>query len=185
MNPLVALYFASETGTEQDGQVIVCKVKKEDILFFNSDKAMMLACLPVFSDQKQNEIKRFCKENQGEINEEKAKTCRDFHRFLHEIRGEYPAFECEIIGKDLLKNYFVRAYKDNERIKIQNGLFMIFGLNDKEADYDERICYRINIRANAKQQILKELKLMGISTSTIYPGLERRAMELARKKQIG
>lgn len=49
-NPLVALYFASEQSAGIDGQVIYCVVKKSDVLHHTSDRALMLACLPSFTD---------------------------------------------------------------------------------------------------------------------------------------
>lgn len=51
-------------------------------------------------------------------------------RFLHEVRGEYPAFECAIVGEHLLNSYFVRKNKDNQRMKIQDGYFIICGLDN-------------------------------------------------------
>ena len=181
-NPLISLYIAAEANDKKDGQVIVGRVKKSDILHHTSDKALMLACLPVFSDGEQEEIRRFCTYHKGEINKRMIADNYVMRRFLHEIRRECPAFECEIIGKDLLNNYYVNTYKDTDRIKAQDGLFMIFGLGQKNADDDKSIIKRIDIRAGKKKQILKELKLAGISSSRIYPDLERRAMEISRKK---
>lgn len=106
-------------------------------------------------------------------------------RFLHEIRSEFPAFETCTVGEHLLDSYFVRTYQDNERIKRRSGLFLICGL---DRNVESRIARkggkigRIDISAAAKRQLLKELAMVDISSSKLYPDFERRAMELAHKR---
>lgn len=184
LNPLIALYFAVETDKDKNGKVFVVKVKKEDILFQNSDRALMLSCLPAFSKKDKDTIKRFCSKHRGRITECDIKSSDVMHRFLHEIRGEYPAFETAIIGEDLLKYYFLRPHKDNLRMKTQDGAFAIFGLDEENSikDINERADI-IEIKASAKKELLKDLDIMRINSNTIYPGLERKAM-LNREKIV-
>lgn len=182
-NPLVSLYFATEQNPNDDGQVIVCKVSKDSVLHHTSDKALMLACLPTFSDKDQKAIRTFCEQHPGKIHPQLVGQSDVMTRFLHEIRRECPAFECAIIGKHLLTNYFVAAYKDSQRIKVQNGLFLLFGLKDTLADRDPSLnITRINIAKQSKPQILKDLKQIDISFSTMYPSLERHARALLGKR---
>ena len=176
----MSLYFASEAGKNDDGQVIVCKVKKDQILHHTSDKALMLSCLPCFKDEEQRKIRMFCEKHNNRMNHNILDETME--RFLHEIRRECPAFECAIIGDDLLKNYFVQTYKDSERLRIQSGLFVLFGLGSREMDNDPRVVKRINIAHERKNEILKELRLINISNSTVYPDFERRAMEIAHRR---
>lgn len=57
---------------------------------------------------------------------------------------------------------------------------MIFGLTDEvESDTNQE---KVRIDGKSKKKLLKDLKLMGISSASIYPGPERKAMELARKR---
>lgn len=182
-NPLVALFFASESGRNQDGQVVVCKVKKDKILHHNSDRALMLSCLPCLTDKDRAEIKEICEYIAGRITQGKIEKYGAINKLLHEIRGEYPAFECEIVTDDLLNTFFVSPFKDNQRMKLQDGMFALFGLRDRKL---EDICdleiHRINIVSKAKKEILHDLDLMGISNAKLYSGLERRAMELSRRR---
>lgn len=185
LNPLVALFFACEFDEDKDGRIFVIKVKKEDILFHNSDKALMLSCLPAFSKEDKTQIRIFCENHKGKITDQDIVFSDVMKRFLHEIRGEYPAFETAIIGEDLLKYYFLRAHKNNERMKAQDGAFAIFGLNE------ERLIREINdkvesfdIKASCKKEILKDLDMLRINESTIYPGLERQAMQNKGKKTL-
>ncbi len=184
-NPLISLFFAAEQDKGgKDGVVNVLKVKKKDVLHHNSDKALMLACLPPFSDEDKAEMKVFCEKHKGIITEQDIQFNDVMKRFLHEIRGEYPAFEMAIVGQDLLNCFIVMTNKDNERIKIQDGAFVIYGLdikanakfvNDLEID-------RIMIDYSAKKDILKELEILGLNSKTVYPGLERTSLYLRCKK---
>ena len=179
-NPLVALFFASEKcgsiDKETDGEVIIIRVKKSEILHHYSDRALMLSCLPCFSDNDKSQMKEFCSNHKGRITEQYASSYDNvMHKFLHEIRGEYPGFECEMIGEDLIKGYFVAPFKDNERMKLQNGLFYIFGLDERALD-EKLYTERIVIDKNAKDDILDDLEKMNISNSHLYSGLERAAM---------
>lgn len=181
-NPLISLFFAAEQHPNEDGMVMCFTVKKSEILHHTSDKALMLACLPLFKDAEKKEIAEFCRQHSGEITDEAIKHNRTMRRFLHEIRSEFPAFETCIIGEDLLKTYCVKAYKDNIRMKKQGGLFLICGLDDsKRRSWNDK-AVSITIDGNSKSKILSELRKFDISNSTVYPDFERRAMQIARKQ---
>lgn len=181
-NPLISLFFAAEQHPDEDGEVMCFRVKKSEILHHTSDKALMLACLPLFKDDEKREIAEFCCIHNGEITDEDIKYNRTMRRFLHEIRSEFPAFETCIIGEDLLNTYCVKAYKDNIRMKKQSGLFLICGLDDeKRRRWNDR-AERITIDGNSKSKILSELRKFDISNSTVYPDFERRAMQIAHKQ---
>lgn len=140
-----------------------------------SDRALMLSCLPCFKDSEQEAIRQFCLSHRGRIYD------NPMHKFLHEIRGEYPGFACEMIGEDLLKGYFVAPFKDNERMKLQNGLFYIFGLDKEELD-NKLDLVRIVICKDSKKAVLKDLEMMNISNSYLYSGVERSAMHIKGKR---
>lgn len=183
-NILVSLYFAANSNPNIDGYVEVFRVKKTEILTHNSDKALMLSCLPCFDDKTQNEIKKFCEHNKGKIDESKIKGNEAMVRFLHEVRGEYPAFECAIIGEHLLNSYFVRANKNNQRMKVQDGYFIIHGLDKSRSErmIENHRVMKLIIKSNAKEEIMSDLRMMGIHDDTIYPDLERTALFLRSKK---
>lgn len=183
-NPLVALFFAAEKSSNNNtnGEVIVVKVKKSEILHHNSDRALMLSCLPCFKDNEQEAMKQFCLSHKGRITEQFVQAYDNaMHKFLHEIRGEYPGFECEIIGEDLLKGYFIAPFKDNERMKLQSGMFYLFGLDRGELD-NKLDVDRIIVNKNAKDEILNDLEIMNISNSYLYSGVERAAMHIKGKR---
>ncbi|NCA92700.1 FRG domain-containing protein, partial [bacterium] len=59
-NPLIALYFACKNfkcdicNKEKDGKVYIFAIEEEDILYNDSDKILMLACLPKFNKSEKN-----------------------------------------------------------------------------------------------------------------------------------
>ena len=182
-NPLISLYFACEQEEGENGKVVCFKVKKSDILHHNSDKALMLACIPAFNDSDKDEIRDFCHSNNGVMNKNIIEESSVMMRFMHEIRSEFPAFEPAIVGADLLKNYFVATYKDNQRMKVQDGAFVICGVHNDVSDL-EHMAVNIEIAANCKKDILKDLKMLGIANNTIYPDFERTAMAIASDRKV-
>lgn len=140
-------------------------------------------------------------------------------KLVNIIREEKPSFENRIIYTDLSKWLLVRGAKNNSRIKIQDGHFIIVpnvehnrvrpfelskrefdditgfekimkyeNLNDEEKIYynsdkniyryvccnllaSEPLIHKIIINKESKNDILKQLELMGINRATIYPEL--------------
>lgn len=183
-NILTALFFASEQRPQKDGKVMVFKVKKSEVLHHNSDRALMLACLPPLSKKVKDSVKIFCENHNGVINDSMIKGHPEMVKLLHEIRGEYPAFETAIVGQDLLDTFFVQINKNNQRMKVQSGYFAIFGL-DEEAGRRKLEKYmqkEIIIDGSSKKRILDQLKLMRVHSDTVYPDLERTALYLRGQK---
>lgn len=183
-NVLMAAFFACEQNSNIDGKVTVFKVNKDEILHHNSDRALMLSCLPPLKEDVKDDIRFFCENNTGKITEQRILGHPEMTKFLHEIRGEYPAFETAIVGSDILNCFFVQANKSNVRMKTQDGYFVIFGLDyNKGKQYLKRKTEKeIVISANEKQNMLKTLELMGVRSDTVYPDLERTALYLRSKK---
>ncbi len=183
-NILVSLYFAVNGSKGKDGCVEIYKARKSEILKHNSDKALMLSCLPCFDEKTQDSIRSFCNRNKGKIDEYMIKGNDAMTRFLHEVRGEYPAFECAIIGKDLLESYFVRASKNSPRMKAQDGYFIIRGLDGFRFDsfISSHRIGKLTIKSGVKCKLLSDLSLMGIRDDVIYTDLERMALYLRSKK---
>lgn len=183
-NVLIAAFFASEQNNRRNGKVTVFKVDKDEVLHHNSDRALMLSCLPPLKDGVKNEIKLFCENHPGKITDQHIVGHPEKDKFLHEIRGEYPAFETAIVGSDILDCFFVQANKGNVRMKTQDGYFAIFGLdrNRGKQYLTSKIEKEIIINASEKQDMLKTLELMGVRADTVYPDLERTALYLRSKK---
>lgn len=183
-NILTSLFFASEQRPDRDGKIWVFKVPKNEVLHSNSDKALMLSCLAALREEDKLQIRRFCEEHRGVITDQQIVGHNAMIKLLHEIRGEYPAFETAIVGQDILDCFFVLVNKNNIRMKVQSGYFIIFGLDydSNERKLENLVVEEIIVDKSAKEEILKELKLMRIHSDTIYPDLERTAIYLRNKK---
>lgn len=103
---------------------------------------------------------------------------------LHNIRTDKPSFEAKINPDDIKKVLCVRAKLNNARISRQQGLFLLFGIDDtkvKPANVPDEWLRKVDnqkIIIKNKQQIMKELKSFGISKQTLFPELESQAQEI-------
>ena len=171
-NPLIALYFACKSAIKADGEVILFSIKRKDIKYFDSDVASCIA-----------NLSRLPKSEKKSIDFEKA----DFNeqppvkRLLHLIREEKPFFEPAIIPDDLRKIICVKGKQSNDRISSQSGAFLLFGL---DSIFDERGTEDITVNRiiiTNKDSILKELDLLNINESTVFPYIENSAKYVAEK----
>jgi len=171
-NPLIALYFACKSSPEKDGEVIAFYIKRKDIKYFDSDVASCIANLARLPKAEKGAI-RF---NDDGFNEQQP-----IKRLLHLIREEKPFFEPVIIPDDLRKIICVKGKKSNDRIYSQSGAFLLFGL---DAVFDEGGTLDIpvsRITITNKKEILKELDLLNINESTVFPYIENSAKYVAEK----
>lgn len=183
-NPLVALYFATCENQNVDGEVIIIKSKKEEIKHHSSDTVLCLSCIPYLTDLDQNNLLSHCnvkKDNILGISDYKENIA--VHHLYHEIKSQYPTFEYEIRVNDLLKTYFVAANKDNARMKAQDGLFAIYGLDKKSGEkwIQDQIVLKLKISSRCKKDIIKALNKYGINNSKLYLGLDRAALDVSEK----
>ncbi|WP_336220516.1 FRG domain-containing protein [Citrobacter amalonaticus] len=75
---------------------------------------------------------------------------------------------------------FVYPQLNNERIKRQQGLFIIWPPMENKNWGVEKFCCpsRVLIKADAKKKILKELASLGITRSYLYPELPEQAKDI-------
>lgn len=171
-NPLIALYFACKSSIDEDGEVIVFSMKRKDIKYFDSDVASCISNLARLPQSEKESI-RF---EEDDFNEQPP-----IRRLLHFIREEKTFFEPIIIPNDLRKIICVKGKKSNDRISSQSGAFLLFGL---DAVFDEEGTSEIKvtrITVTNKRDILKELDLLNINESTVFPYIENSAKYVADK----
>lgn len=76
---------------------------------------------------------------------------------------------------------FFRGRVANSRISSQSGAFLLFG---HDAVLPDTGYSNLNVKSISvcnKKEILKQLELLNIKASTIYPGIEETAKEIAKK----
>ncbi|NOU19822.1 MAG: FRG domain-containing protein [Bacteroidales bacterium] len=184
-NPLVALYFAcNELADKADGEVLVFKIPKTDIKFYDSDTVSILA----------NISKR---PYDFEIDSLEKSTTKAFNNevpiqyLLHEIREEKPQFLPVIYHQDFARVVAVKVKLNNNRILKQNGAFLIFGINGSKKDPATIPSdWILNLEVNGinlktdkkcKRQLLDDLDALGINESTLFPEIENQAKYLRRQ----
>lgn len=180
-NPLVALFFACNKDFEKDGEVVFLQIPQDHIRFYDSDTISILA--NIAKRPKNFEYDYTTETKISEFNES-----QHIGYLLHEIKEEKPYFQNIINFKDLEKVFAVKVKLDNPRILKQSGAFLLFGVRGKKITQSEvpenwvlnnRSKYlKLNIPAQQKRKILKELDLIGINDSTLFPELENQAKYL-------
>ena len=184
-NPLIALYFACKAGLEKveengklkkekEAEVILFSLQRTDIKYFDSDTASCLANLARLPQSDKTGIR---------INmpTEKFNDQPPIKRLIHFIKEEKPFFENRILPSDMRRVICVKGKRTNSRITSQSGAFLLFGLNAKldESGNSEIKIDRISV--TNKKSILKELDLLNINESTVFPYIENSARYIAQK----
>lgn len=171
-NPIVALYFACKSAAEEDGEVIIFSMKREIVKYFDSDVATCIANLARIPKTEKDNIDF----DSDYFNEQSS-----IKRLTHFIREEKSYFEPKIVPDDLRKIICVKGKKSNDRISSQSGAFLLFGLDavlNEDGTSDIRVS---RITVTNKKSILKELDLLNINESTVFPYIENSAKYVAEK----
>jgi len=184
-NPLIALYFACKSKhgklvdgkytDEEEGEVIVFKMQREQIKYFDSDTVSCIANLARLPKKEKSEI-NFSLTDENTFNAQLA-----VKRLTHFIREEKPFFEPRIVPADLQKVVCIKSKKSNDRIHSQSGAFLLFGLDavlDEKGTPDIEVA---RISVSHKASILKELDHLNINESTVFPYIENSAKYVAQK----
>lgn len=175
-NPLIALYFACSPGrlSHESGEILVFRVPKREIKYFDSDTVSVLANL----SRRPASFALPAKKNIDAFN-----STDEIKFLLHEIKGEKPYFEPKIKREHLESVIFVKSKLDNARVIRQDGAFLLFGLSQTKSQpaivsphyLSATMDRRLLIKRKSKPQIKGQLESLGITQGTIYPEIERVA----------
>ncbi|WP_337013925.1 FRG domain-containing protein [Pantoea sp. AS142] len=178
-NPLIALYFAcskikrDELGNEIDGNVIILTTPKSEIKFFDSDTVSCIANLSRLPSR----IKSILNTS---LSTPEFNATEECGQLLHLIRNEKSYFKSIIDPAHLNKIVLVKGRLSNVRISSQAGAFLLFGEN---VDLPETGLSTLNVRKlliRNKEHLMRQLSRFGINESTVYPGIEKAATEIAK-----
>ncbi len=176
----------------KDGVVYLFSVPEDIVKHYDSDTVSVLTNLA------KCKISERCSSS---LSVEDFNEQPDIKFLLHQIKGEKPHFLPRIQPCDMSSLFFVKAKNSNQRIVNQMGAFLLFGLGVKQTksgagevnlltkrEYKEVpaewIKKKLIIPKKYKADILKELALLGITDSYIYPGMELYAKELKEKYKL-
>lgn len=171
-NPLIALYF-SVCEFKEHGEVLVFKIPKEDIKYYDSDTVSVLANISKCSSKFE------CDDTLGQDDFNKEEH---ISLLLHQIGTEKPHFKQIIDPKHINKVLCVKVKQNNPRIINQSGAFLLFGVNKKKevmADLDASwLPLTDRLFIHNKKKIRTDLELMGITASFVYPEMENYSRKL-------
>ncbi len=175
-NPLVALYFATKNGDGPAAEVIVFRVKKDIVKFYDSDTASCIANLAHLSAKEKERI-------DFELCDDAFNTQQPIDRLLQFVRSEKPYFRSGLVPSDLQTAIVVKPKMNNRRILAQSGAFILCGMMvDLEKSPPNGIhIERININGKKKKVIRNELDRMAINDSTMFPEIEKAALYIKSK----
>lgn len=176
-NPLVALYFACNQDLKSQGKLYI--FYPDETLSFDSDRAAMLSSLARLSSKQYkclndyvvyNRIKNGCLN--VPINNTDITSWPEIESFVYEIGKERPGFlfKHRIEPLDLYRSFYVKSQMSNDRIKVQKGLFIINGLEERNIA-NNKDYIKIDIEAIDKQSIIDDLDRLNINKSTLFPEL--------------
>jgi hypothetical protein len=174
-NPLIGLYFACRSNPDQDGEVIVFSMNRDQIKYFDSDTASCIANLTRVSKESKDSID-FSSNDIRKFNKQKP-----IKQLLHFIKEEKPFFEGRLDPRHLRSVICVKGKHTNNRIAFQSGAFLLFG---EEAILDEGGTPDITVNRIAvtnKKNVLRELDQLNINESTVFPYIENSARYIAQK----
>ncbi len=187
-NPLVALYFACCSNNSDDGKVLVISSSKQKHRYFDSDTVSLLANLSFLRRSEKEELLSVAKQNasgKSTISErvEKYRGQANLSGLLQSVRAEKPHFEGRVDPFDLGFVLAVTPRKSHDRIRAQEGQFLLFGLVE-EPTGEHLVNFKyseIEIPAAAKSDLLRELEQVGISERTLFPEIDKTALQIKRK----
>lgn len=181
-NPLVALYFASQDHKvrnkktqkveEKDGKVFAYFVPDSRTAYYDSDK---VSCISALSS--------LAPEEKCEVFENLDRPVADFNKLpsmvmlLHYVGMEKPHFKAVVDPDHFKRPYYVRPKMSNKRIIAQSGSFIIFAQpKPSPMPKGTGIAFRtVIIPAQHKEQIRKELELLGIQDAAMFPEIDKAA----------
>lgn len=186
LNPLVALYFATESLNSDEmvnsehslnGQVLAFKVPWASVKYADSDAVSCIANLAYMTAEERWELRRLG--DLDTISYNKNPIVDRLHQF---IRAEKPGFRPLIEPKEIRNTYFVNPRDSNSRIIAQAGKFLIYGervgYDNIEEDFDVA---RFQIANSAKAVIREQLDQLSINGRTLFPEVESVAKYIKAK----
>ena len=179
-NPLVALYFASaskldDDGNEADGKVLIFEIPPKRRKYFDSDTVSCIANLANLSEQEKKEIAQA-----PEMDDELFNRLQSTKRLVQFIRAEKPYFKRRIIREELSVIWYVTPKLSNRRIIAQSGAFVIVGNEEIRRPMEKEgveyiFIVELHIKGSEKTSIRKDLSTLGITSSSLFPEIDHAA----------
>lgn len=186
INPLVALWFASEpslVNDEHHGVVQALLIPKDRQRYYDSDRVSCMANIANLT-KKQKELlleKAMSISDISEFNKTEVADILVFH-----VGMEKPHFRKVINPDDLLRPVYVKPKMSNKRIIAQSGAFMLYGASLTPGKLGNRIRQdSIWIHEDDKAAIRDDLAMLGIHERTLFPEIDKSAKFISESYGAG
>lgn len=171
-NPLIALFFSCLSNSDKDGEVVVFKVPKNEIKYYDSDTVAVLSNLALMKRDfdiagiENLDPNTFSQKNPVDL-------------LVYQIGQEKSGFRSMINPKDLISTVCVKPLLDNERVVKQDGAFLLFGMGDDitkpaKLDNDKYLPTgeaKLIIHKESKTLIINQLRTLSIHGGTVFPDI--------------
>lgn len=184
-NPVVALFFAcsNQNGSvnkKVDGEIVMLQSSMKEVKYYDSDSVSILSNL---CKLKTNE-KKF----NTDLPKDEFNKSGNIYKLLHAIREEKSYFTNVVEPKDLNRILFVKVKKNNPRVLVQDGLFLIFGIGKDKQQLSvpqewvltDSQSNKIIIDKDSKYKILRDLERINISNKALFPEMESSSKYLKK-----
>ncbi len=177
-NPLVALFFATNSEVNVNAQVFLFDIDYSDIKYIDDIEVSIVANLSRVDDYDVNL-------RIGADNAISNRVVKKIFSLITEERGQ-AELPLHSIYEMMNRNYILRPVENNVRIKAQQGRFILVGINDflrnPMMSYEHlNSNVTIIIRAESKSRIIEELDIMGVNYRNLFPELRSTVQELKNK----
>jgi len=193
-----AIYFAvhnthKEESINSNAIIYIFEINQKDIKHYDSDAVSVVANLAKLHLKKSKKSKKsLVKTFKKNLTKTNFNTRKSVKFLQHEIREEKSHFLPLIKQEDLSSVLCVRSKYTNNRIRLQKGLFFLFGLNSKDytksiqllddkknlipstcnARHPIKVLHQLLIPSCSIEKIRKELSALGITTPHIVPEVD-------------
>ena len=165
--------MSEEKQGRKDGVIYVYEVPDDKIKNYHSDAVSILANIAI-CDSGNLDIRGIPADE--EHDRQIFNSNWKIKHLIHEIKAEKPYFTGWINKNDMENIFCVHPLLSNPRIRAQQGAFLIYGIEgDKlhlakwKDDKHGMIRRKMIIPAKAKRNLLKELKMLGLTIDIVYP----------------
>ena len=189
-NPLVALFNACG-DSKATGRLHVLSVPRELVKPFSSDAVRVIANFARLPHDEQCTLlgRKDCLEERAKDSKLKDRQpLRTYGQIMERlydlIREEKPIFRKVIDPRDFFRVFVVEPQQSFDRIRAQSGAFLVSAFHER-FERDRILEWNSGIPAyghatfrvgpKGKERIRKELRLMGVTRESLYPGLDEAA----------
>ena len=185
-NPLVALFFASETDTDVPGTLHIFAVPRSMTKPFNSDSVSIVSNYARLPWHEQQMIT-------GNVPGD-VRIGQDYQSVMERLRQliqeEKPGFVQRIELPDLFKIFLVEPQYSSERIRAQSGAVLASAYHDRfEREYVQQV-QNVNVYGHYKlaippkldkERLIADLRLLNVTRQTLFPGIDESAQEITQR----